>query len=134
MPQAAFRLRDAERMREAVAAVAEVTGEWRLPTCAMVRGLDALLAGRRPDAIREFPLPRGAYRDQQDVTNEALAAIGLVAALGEDTPEGQAEADELRAALRELHAHWLLQWLDDVGGQVGADACRRRAAGTAPVG
>ena len=96
---------------------------------AMVRGLDALLAGRRPDAIREFAVARGTYRDQQDVTNESLAAIGLVAALGEDTPEGQAEADELRASLRGLHAHWLLQWLDDVGGQVAEIRAASESAG-----
>lgn len=127
--EAAFRLRDVARMRVAVAAVEGAVGDWYLPVVTSVRGWDALLAGRRSDATAAFRAARDTYRDQRDVANTCLASVGLVAAIGEDTPEGQAEADELRATLRGLHAHWLLQWLDDVVGQ----ATELRAAAAPPA-
>jgi hypothetical protein len=117
--QAALRLRDAGRMRDAVSAVEGVVGDWYEPTVNTVHAWSALAEGRRTDAVGAFTAARDAYRRQQDLANELMAAVGLVAALGEDAPEGRAESDRLRATLRDLRADWLLRWLDDVVAQGG---------------
>jgi hypothetical protein len=124
---AAYRLRDGERLGRAVAATeSEVTDDFRMAVRETIAGYAALHVGRSADATARLRAAQELWRRLRDVTGEPFAAAGLVAALGPDTSEGRAVADELRATLQGLRASALLGWLDDVLRQ----ASEIRAAGT----
>jgi tetratricopeptide (TPR) repeat protein len=117
---AAFRLRDADRLGRAAGAIAtEGADDFRLAVRLTARGYDALLAGRRAEAATELRESRELWRRLRDITNEPFAAAALVAAVGVDSTEGRAIADDLRARLRQLRAEWLLRWLDEVVAEAG---------------
>jgi class 3 adenylate cyclase/tetratricopeptide (TPR) repeat protein len=113
--RAALWLRDADRAREAQAAMASFRGRWmaaaRLTTEAGLAALD----GRTTEATAAYRAAIEAWRALDCTLDLALCELDLALLLGPDTPAGSA-AKEARDIFTELGARPFLDRLNDAVG------------------